>query len=137
MLIFVVADIASLLIVYLLLERLDKINDQYLDILQNNIVKMSNFTVEVRSVTLDKTVQDMRILKMKLWLHFTRVLRKCHEEYSIEEPSDEDLSDRFSSDDELDAPRISIDSEDDLGEQRLKDKSRLVQVADIQFGRYF
>lgn len=37
----------------------------------------------------------------------------------------------------MDAPRISIDSEDDLAEERLKEKSKLVQVADIQFGRFF
>lgn len=131
MLLLVIIDILSVLIIYALLVRLDKINQQYLAILENNIVKMSKFTIEIRSINLDRTVQDMRILKMKLWLHFTRVLRKCHDEFDVEEPSEEELDSRFSSDDALDAPRISIDSEDDLAEERLKDKSKLVQVADI------
>lgn len=98
MLLLVIIDILSILIIYALLVRLDKINLQYLAILENNIVKMSKFTIEIRSVSLDKTVQDMRILKMKLWLHFTRVLRKCNDEFEVEEPSDEDLDSRFSSD---------------------------------------
>jgi len=35
-----------------------------------NLVKMSSFTVQINDLKLDKTIQDTRILKMKLWLHF-------------------------------------------------------------------
>lgn len=74
---------------------------------------------------------------MKLWMHFSRVLRKCNEEKNIEAPSAEDLGSSFSSE-EIDAPRISIDSKDDFDEdfeENLKAKSRKVTVADIQFSR--
>ena len=55
------------------------------------------------------------MLKMKLWIHFTRILRKCHQEKDLDDPSDEDVDSSFSSED-LDAPRISIDSDDHFDE---------------------
>ena len=43
--------------------------------MDNNIVKMAKFTIRMNDVKLDKTTQDLRILKMKIWLHFRRLLK--------------------------------------------------------------
>jgi hypothetical protein len=37
---------------------------------------MSSFSVQIDNVILDKSMQDMRMLKMKIWLHFQKILEK-------------------------------------------------------------
>lgn len=35
---------------------------------------MTSFTIQIDNIILDKTMQDMRMLKMKIWLHFQKIL---------------------------------------------------------------
>ena len=44
--------------------------------MDNNIIKMSKFAIRINNLKLDKTTQDPRMLKMKLWLHFTKILKR-------------------------------------------------------------
>lgn len=52
----VLLDIASVILIMVFMSRLEKINNEYLAILEKNVVKMSKFTVEIRQIKLDKTV---------------------------------------------------------------------------------
>ena len=42
--------------------------------MDKNIIKMCKFSVRMNDVKLDKTTQDIRILKMKIWLHYRKLL---------------------------------------------------------------
>lgn len=68
-------DIISILIVYYIFNKLKDINLEYQEIMDNNIIKMSRFAIRINNVRLDKTMQDSRILKMKTWLHFQKMLQ--------------------------------------------------------------
>ena len=73
-LIIVGIDILSVILTYYVFNRLVTLNNEYLDTMDKNIVQVSRFAVQVNGLQLDKATQDLRILKMKLWLHFTGVL---------------------------------------------------------------
>ena len=97
MCIYAIIDIVSIIIIWLFIDRLYTVNEEYIIILERNVVKMSKFTIEIKGVKLDKTVQDMRMLKMKLWLHFSKVVRKFvnddrEQDAKITDPSDENIS---------------------------------------------
>lgn len=71
----VMTDIISILIVYYIFNKLKDINLEYQEIMDNNIIIMSRFAIRINNVRLDKTMQDSRILKMKTWLHFQKILQ--------------------------------------------------------------
>jgi hypothetical protein len=50
------------------------LNNEYLEIIDSNEIKMTSFTIQIDNIILDKTMQDMRMLKMKIWLHFQKIL---------------------------------------------------------------
>lgn len=88
----VVADIVSILIVYYFFGKLKDFNGEYQDIMDNNIIKMSKFALRMNDVKLDKTTQDLRILKMKIWLHFRRLLHSYKDENNPMELADVQLA---------------------------------------------
>lgn len=45
-------------------------NDELTLIQKKNFLKTSDFTVQINNLRLDKHINDLRMLKMKLWLHF-------------------------------------------------------------------
>jgi hypothetical protein len=72
----VVTDIISTMIIYYMFNKLNSINDEYLEILDNNVIKMKDFSIQIKRLKVTSTTQDTRILKLKLWLHFSKVLEK-------------------------------------------------------------
>jgi hypothetical protein len=58
------------LIIYFFLS-LKTINDELCQIMKKNFVKMSDFTIQINQLKLDKTTHDLRMLKMKIWIHFS------------------------------------------------------------------
>lgn len=68
-------DIISVLIISLFLSKLGSINDEYLNIMDNMIVQMTDFGVYAYNLRIDKHSQDQRVVKMKLWLHMNKVLK--------------------------------------------------------------
>lgn len=64
---------------YYLFGKLKSINEEYLNILDNNVIRMKDFTIQVRRLRVDHQTQDMRILKLKIWLHFTELLKGFRE----------------------------------------------------------
>ena len=68
-------DIISILIMAVFFYKLKSINMEYLNIMDDMTVQMKDFTIKINDVELDKYTQDSRSLKMKLWLHFTEILK--------------------------------------------------------------
>ena len=61
-------DILSLALMYYLFGKLKSINKEYLTILDNNVIRMKDFTIQIKRLAVDHQTQDMRILKLKIWL---------------------------------------------------------------------
>jgi len=55
--------------------KLKNLNYEFLDIIDSMRVQMSDFSLRIEDVVVDKYTQDSRVLKMKLWQHFTDILR--------------------------------------------------------------
>ena len=88
----VVLDILSVLVVYYVFNKLKEINLEYQEIMDNNIIKMSKFAIRINDLLLDKTTQDARILKMKVWLHFSKILEPFASEENTMEVADVQIS---------------------------------------------
>ena len=56
------------------LKKLSTLNEEYLDIVSDYQLSLSDFSVVCRNVILDKYTQEPIIIKMKIWLHFTKLL---------------------------------------------------------------
>ena len=72
----VLSDIISIFLMYYFFGKLKNLNEEYLTILDNNVIRMKDFTIQVRRVSIDDATQDLRILKLKIWMHFTNILKK-------------------------------------------------------------
>ena len=53
---------------------------------------MSKFAIRINHVKLDKTTQDPRVLKMKIWLHFVKLLSPYKTTFNPMEVVDVQLS---------------------------------------------
>lgn len=63
-------DILSIILIYYFFLKLKSINQEYLEIMDFNLIKMSKFTLQINDLKLNKATQDIRMLKMQIWLHF-------------------------------------------------------------------
>ena len=88
----VILDIISVLVIYYLFNKLKDINYEYQEIMDNNIIKMSKFTIRLNGLKLSKNTQDPRILKMKIWLHFQKLLEAHRTEDNQMEVADVQIS---------------------------------------------
>ena len=70
----VICDLLSIMVMYYMFGKLKNMNEEYLTILDNNVIRMKDFSIQVRRLQFDNTTQDVRILKLKLWLHFEDLL---------------------------------------------------------------
>lgn len=71
----IVFEILSILIISFFFKKLNQINNEYLDIIDDMQVDMKDFGIMFKNVKLDKYTQDKPIIKMKLWLHVQEVLK--------------------------------------------------------------
>lgn len=97
-----ISSILSIILIAYFFQKLKSINQEYLGIMDDNLIKMSKFTVQINNLRLDKSTQDFRMLKLKIWLHFDdyfRILAKkfenCNNEDCLEifEVADVQISD--------------------------------------------
>ena len=72
-------DIASILIMIHMFSRLRSISSEYTSLIRQHQITMSDFAVMCANVQLDKYTQDARLIKMRVWLHFTKLLRLADE----------------------------------------------------------
>ena len=83
--------------------------------MDKNIVQMSRFTVQINGMKLDKGTQDLRILKMKIWLYIKKILSPKNKEADAKK-LEKKMSDSDSDTEEIDTTDYS-----------------LAEIADIQF----
>lgn len=67
-------DAFSIVIMIYFFSVLRQINMEYLDIMDDLRVQMKDFGIKIDEVILDRYTQDSRLIKMKVWLHFTKIL---------------------------------------------------------------
>lgn len=67
-------DFLCILISIQFYRKLNTINNEYIDIIESNELTPSNFAIRINNLKLNNQTQDERMLKMKLWLHFTKIL---------------------------------------------------------------
>jgi hypothetical protein len=51
----VITDIVSTFVIYYMFKKLNMINAEYLEILDNNVIKMKDFSVHIRRLKVDNT----------------------------------------------------------------------------------
>lgn len=85
----VACDILSLTIITYFFYKLKSIDREYLEIMDNNLIKMSKFTVQINDLQLDRTVQDFRMLKMQLWLHFDQYFKEVDSQRAAENDAED------------------------------------------------
>jgi hypothetical protein len=51
----VVTDILSTIVIYYMFNKLNSINDEYLEILDNNVIKMKDFSIHIKRLKIDST----------------------------------------------------------------------------------
>jgi hypothetical protein len=68
----VLFDVVGVYFMLYVFNKLQRLNQEYIDIIDDNQITMKDFSVQCRDVLLDKYTQDIRLIKMKIWLHFTR-----------------------------------------------------------------
>jgi len=72
----VVMDMISVMFMGLIFSKVQNINQEYLDIMDDLRVQMKDFGVRFNKVRLDRYTQDSLVQKMKIWLHMTNVLKE-------------------------------------------------------------
>jgi hypothetical protein len=72
----VLIDFLSLLIMLHFFTKLEKFNGEYLKIYNDNNLTMRDFAIQCEKVVMDDSTQDTRLVKMKIWMHFTKILNK-------------------------------------------------------------
>jgi hypothetical protein len=69
-----VVDMVGIIITILVFERIKRANLELVSIIDSHQMTMKDFTVQCKNVICDRHTQDSRLIKMKIWLHFTALL---------------------------------------------------------------
>ena len=72
--IIVCVDFFSILVMMFFFAKINSINNEFLENMDDLRVTMKDFGVQIDNVKLDKYSQDSRIVKIKVWLHFKEIL---------------------------------------------------------------
>ena len=56
--------------------KLEKYNKEYLKVYIENNLTMRDFALQCTDVLFDGKTFDTRLVKMKIWLHFTKILKQ-------------------------------------------------------------
>jgi hypothetical protein len=73
----VMFDILSVIILLYFFSKISSLNEEFLKVYDDNHIKMTDFAIQCNDVLMDKHTQDSRLVKMKIWLHFTRIINKA------------------------------------------------------------
>jgi hypothetical protein len=76
----VVLDIVSVLILLYFFNKINVINSEFLRVYDNINITMNDFTIQCNDVVVDHHTQDSRLVKMKIWLHFTKIIQQANEQ---------------------------------------------------------
>jgi hypothetical protein len=72
----VVLDMVCTLIMLRFLWKLEKFFNNFLKVHADHHLAMKDFAISCDNCMIDKTTQDTRLVKMKIWLHFTKILSR-------------------------------------------------------------
>ena len=73
--VIIICDTLSIVVLFFFFRKIAELNNEYLDNLDDLEVQMKDFAIKIDDVKLDRHSQDSRIIKMKIWLHFTKILK--------------------------------------------------------------
>ena len=87
---------------YYFFSSIRRLNLEILEAMDDLQVQMKDFGIKIDDVKLDRFTQDSRLIKMKIWLHFTRLFKnkELMKEVEDEDSDEQDLSSSESNDDE-------------------------------------
>ena len=88
----VLIDAIGIMVMIYMVHKLEDINKDYIDIVDQNQITMKDFSVMCRNVNLDKYTQDPILIKMKVWLHFNQLMQEYKLEGNDQEIVDVTLS---------------------------------------------
>lgn len=74
-LIIAIADAFSILFMYFIFWKMKPLIEEYLVIVDSNMIKYSDFSFQIKDIRLNETLQDSRMIKMKIWTHLNDLLR--------------------------------------------------------------
>jgi len=63
-----------MLLMVFMFYKIEQLNKEYLTTVDDNQITMKDFAIMCTNVKLDRYTQDSRLIKMKIWLHFTELM---------------------------------------------------------------
>lgn len=90
--IILLCDILSILMMYYFFSSIRRLNLEILVAMDDLQVQMKDFGIKIDDVKLDRYTQDSRLIKMKIWLHFTNLFRnkEMMKEHTNEDSEDQE-----------------------------------------------
>ena len=80
--IIVCVDFFSILVMMFFFAKINSINNEFLEDMDDLRVTMKDFGVKIDNVKLDRYSQDSRIVKIKVWLHFKEILEQYKDKFN-------------------------------------------------------
>ena len=80
--IVVSADFFCLVIIIYFFTKLESLNAEFIENVDDLRVSMKDFGIILENVILDKYTYDSRVIKMKVWLHFKQLLAPKVDKYN-------------------------------------------------------
>ena len=68
--------------------KIRELNEEFLNALDDLKVQMKDFGVKIDELRLDRFTQDSRLIKMKIWLYFTKIFQNEELMFEFEDPED-------------------------------------------------
>ena len=88
--IIIICDVVSIGIMIYFFTKIRELNEEFLNALDDLKVQMKDFGVKIDDLRLDRFTQDSRLIKMKIWLYFTRIFQNQELMFEFEDPEDVD-----------------------------------------------
>lgn len=70
----VLFDILSVIVMLYFFNKLQSFNEEFINVYNDRTMTMHDFAIQCNNVFLDKQTQDSRLVKMKVWLHFHKIV---------------------------------------------------------------
>ena len=86
--IIIICDVVSIGIMIYFFTKIRELNEEFLNALDDLKVQMKDFGVKIDDLRLDRFTQDSRLIKMKIWLYFTKLFQNDELMFDFEDPDD-------------------------------------------------
>ena len=86
--IIIICDVVSIGIMIYFFTKIRELNEEFLNALDDLKVQMKDFGVKIDELRLDRFTQDSRLIKMKIWLYFTKIFQNEELMFEFEDPED-------------------------------------------------